>query len=87
MSTTKSVAQSVTDVAPYVPDTATVYVRETSGYCIAKSHVGPFMAVVEGRTHIDANVASILRETALECDVHREGPRVWVSVVVAERFR
>ena len=83
----KSVAEAVADVAPYVPDAATVYVRETSGYCIAKSHVGPFMAVVEGRTHVDANVASIVHEKALECDVHRDGPRVWVSVVVAERFR
>lgn len=87
MSTHKSVAQAIIDVAPYVPGTATIYVRETSGYCIAKSHVRPFMALVEGKTHVDANVASILREMALKCEVHREGPHVWVSVTVAERFR
>lgn len=86
MPTHKSVAQAIIDVAPCVPGTATIYVRETSGYCIAKSHVRPFMAVVEGRTHVDANVASILREEALQCDVHREGPHVWISVTVKERF-
>lgn len=83
---TKTVAQAVADLAPHVPNTATVHVRDTSGYCIAKSHVGPFMTVVEGRTRIDANVASILREPALECDAHMEGPHVWISVIVAERF-
>lgn len=83
---TKTVAQAIADLAPYVPDMATVYVRETSGYCIAKSHVKPFMAVVEGRTHADANVASILHETALECGVHIEGPHVWISVVVKKEI-
>ena len=85
--TKKTVAQTVAELAPYVPDTATIYVRETSGYCIAKSHVRPFMAVVEGRTHVDVNVASIISERALDCDVHREGPHIWVTVIVAERFR
>lgn len=83
----KTVAQSVAELAPYVPDTATVYIRETSGYCIAKSHVAPFMAAVKGRTHADANVASILRETALECTVHNEVSQVWIAVTVSERFR
>lgn len=83
---TTTVAQAVTELAAYVPDSAIIYVRELSGYCIAKSHVGAFMAVVEGRTHVDANVASILRETALERRVHIEGPHVWITVVVKERF-
>ena len=82
----KSVAQAVADVAPYVPDTAAIYVRETTGYCIAKSHVRPFMAVLEGRMCVDANVTSILREQSLDCTVHREGPHVWVSVTVVARF-
>lgn len=81
-----SVAQAITEIAEYVPDTSIIYVRETSGYCIAKSHVRAFMDVVEGKSHIDANVASILREEALQCDVHMEGPYVWILVVVAERF-
>lgn len=83
----KTVAQAVSELTPYVPDTATIYVRETSGYCIAKSHVRPFMAVVEGRTHADANVTSILRETALECTIHNEVSQVWITVTVKERFK
>ena len=83
----RTVANAVANIAPYVPDTATIYVRETSGYCIAKSHLRAFMAVVEHRTKVDANVASIMQEDALDCSVHREGPHIWISVIVAERFR
>lgn len=83
----KTVTQAISEIAPYVPDTATIYVRETSGYCIAKSHVRPFMAVVEGKTHVDANITTILRETALKCTIRHEVSNVCIYVTVGMRFK